>query len=125
MNNKNTRPPLFFNTFAYASSLNAFAKKCHQDSPTISPPESPKNKVRFFNTIEVVLIPARIEYTEANLNTDLWFNDEEFKVIQQETIDELNQFLQKNPNCSKREALNKIYSSDQDDTEILGIKSTI
>lgn len=122
MDNKNPRLPLFFNTFPYASSLNAFAKRCHQGSPTSSPPESPKNKVRFFSTIEVVLIPSRIEYQEANLNTELWFNDEEFQVIRQETINELNQFLQENPHYSKREALNKIYGLDEDASGVLRIK---
>lgn len=122
MNNKNQRLPLFFNTFPYASSLNAFTQRLHETSPPPYPPKSPKKKVSFFNSVAVILIPERKEYAQANLNDVLWFNEEDYQMIKQATVDELNEYIQENPHVTKRKALNLIYGLNDVHPENLRIK---
>lgn len=111
MNYKNPRSPVFLTMFSYASSMIMDTEQM-QNTPTSSPPESPKKKVSFFNTKNVILIPKREEYIQANLSQHIWLNQEEYNHIKIEIFNEVNEFVEKNPSFTKKEAFNLIYELD-------------
>lgn len=94
-------------------------KKGFEQKQGASPTTSPKNKVSFFSRVDVVLIPTSKEYHEAKIACNVWFQEDEYKLIKHEAFNEVRDFIKEQEHAgimmTPREALHVLYQPDQPD----------
>ena len=99
---------LFNHSFPLASSLNKFMQQNHPSTRAISSFPTPK-KVRFFETVKVILIPKREELQAAQLSQFLWLTTADYQASKKEAITELDDYLKDNPGMTYQEAAQMLY----------------
>ena len=122
---KSSNTHLLIPTFPHASTLLMFSLYTHQETkiPSVTPPMplSPPKKVRFFKELQMILIPERKEYIEAHLNELLWNNERDYIGFKRETLQEINEYIQKNPLIPLKKAF--IHMHQLDDVHPENIKN--
>lgn len=117
------RPP---SIHSYAS---IFDNKPHNDSPTgtkqysnsLSPISSPipkkTNKTVCFNSIvEVVLIPTKKEYFEANIACLIWYSESEKTSFIKSIADQIKILTISNPEMTAKEAFRYLLTFHEEET---------
>ena len=116
------RPP---SIHSYAS---IFDNEPHNDSPTgteqylnsLSPISSPIPKktnrtVCFYNIVEVVLIPSKKEYFDANIACLIWYSKLEKMSFIKSNADKVNTLTSSNPGMTDKEAFRYLLTFHEEE----------
>lgn len=68
-----------------------------------------KKKVRFQPAVRVVLIPSRTEYSAADLNVELWWDDSDYSAFKASAVTELKAIMRLRNICNSKEAIRILY----------------
>lgn len=84
----------------------------HQNLETSIPEQKmkkTKKRVSFLPTAYVVLIPTTAEYHNAGLAPDLWWGEKDYRTFKSGAIQEIQEYLHKNPQLDVKKAVKKFY----------------
>lgn len=65
--------------------------------------------MRFQPAVRVVLIPSRTEYTAADLNVELWWDDSDYSAFKASAVLELKALMRSRNLCNSKEAIRILY----------------
>ena len=68
-----------------------------------------KKKVRFQPAVRVVLIPSRTEYSAADLNIELWWDDSDYSAFKASAVTELKAIMRLRNICNSKDAIRILY----------------
>ena len=68
-----------------------------------------KKKVRFQPAVRVVLIPSRTEYSAADLNIELWWDDSDYSAFKASAVSELKALMRLRNICNSKDAIRILY----------------
>jgi hypothetical protein len=68
-----------------------------------------KKHLRFQPAVRVVLIPSRTEYTAADLNIELWWDDSDYSAFKASAVLELKALMRSRNLCNSKEAIRILY----------------
>ena len=74
-----------------------------------------EKKVLFNTKVNVVLIPSRKDYCEANLSENICFNEYEYSQFKQEALSELRRFMIQNETTDLKSALALLLKDNVDE----------
>lgn len=68
-----------------------------------------KRRIRFQPAVRVVLIPSRTEYTEADLNVELWWDDSDYTAFKTSAVSELKSLMRLRNLTNSKDAIRILY----------------
>ena len=68
-----------------------------------------KRRIRFQPAVRVVLIPSRTEYTEADLNVELWWDDSDYSAFKTSAVCELKSLMRLRNLTNSKDAIRILY----------------
>jgi CheY-like chemotaxis protein len=86
-------------------------RKIRKD-PKVTDGGVPRRKVNYAKTCAVILIPSRLEYSDAGI--DLWYDKKDLKASQHQASAELKRLIEENPALTMESAMAYLYQPSVD-----------